>query len=100
VHHLADRPRQRPLRTALGVAGLTFLLVLFLAGGSDVLAESFDLSVNAVLWSFRIALIVAPVLTGWTAHRLCSELLARDGLPSGSRIKLREIPARLVRGSG
>ena len=99
VHHLADRPRQRPVRTALGVATLAFYLVCFLGGASDVLAQSFGLSVNAVLWTFRVALLVAPVLAGWAAYRLCRELSARDGVPTASRVTWREIPGRLRRGT-
>jgi ubiquinol-cytochrome c reductase cytochrome b subunit len=77
-HHLLDRPRDRPVRTALGVATLAFYTVLLLAGASDVLSTTFDLSVNLVFWMFRIALFVAPVLAGWAAYRLCKELTARD----------------------
>lgn len=98
-HHLVDRPRQRPVRTALGVACLAFFVVCFLAGGSDVLAETFGLSVNAVLWSFRVGVLVAPPIAGWFAYRLCKELAARDGVPTASRVRVRDIPSRLRHGS-
>jgi ubiquinol-cytochrome c reductase cytochrome b subunit len=78
-HHLLDRPRDRPLRTALGVATLTFYTVLFFAGSSDVLAFTFDLSVNAVFRSLRTLLFVLPPVTAWIAYRLCRELAGRDG---------------------
>ncbi len=81
-HHLLDRPRDRPLRTALGVATLTFYGVLTLAAASDVLSVTFGLSVNAVLWTFRILLFAAPPLTAWAAWRLCYELQARDAAPA------------------
>jgi ubiquinol-cytochrome c reductase cytochrome b subunit len=84
VHHLCDRPRDRPLRTAFGVATLTFYVVLFLAAGSDVISSTFGLSVNAAFWAFRVLLFVLPVVTGWIAHRLCRELLARDADRSGN----------------
>ena len=100
VHHLADRPRQRPVRTALGVACLAFYVVCFLGGASDVLAQTFGLSVNAVLWTFRVAVLVAPVVTGWFAYRLAKELSARDGVATGSRVTWREIPGRLRHGAG
>ena len=77
-HHLLDRPRDRPWRTALGVATMSFYTVLFFAGSSDVLAFTFGLSVNAVFRAFRIMLFVLPVVTGWLAFRLCKELAARD----------------------
>lgn len=77
-HHLLDRPRDRPVRTALGVATLSFYAVCTLAASSDVTATTFNLSVNVVLWSFRVLLVVAPVVTGWVAHSLCKELGRRD----------------------
>ncbi|MEU6537007.1 hypothetical protein [Streptomyces sp. NPDC047000] len=36
--HLCDRPRERPVRTGLGVAGITFHGVPIIAGGNDVVA--------------------------------------------------------------
>ena len=33
-HHLLDRPRDRPVRTAIGVGVLSFYVVLLLAGGA------------------------------------------------------------------
>jgi ubiquinol-cytochrome c reductase cytochrome b subunit len=98
-HHLVDRPRQRPVRTALGVACLTFYLVCFLAAASDVMAQSFGLSVNAVLWTFRIAALAAPPLAAWGTYRLCKELAARDGVPTASQVRLRDIPTRLLHGT-
>ncbi len=81
VHHLLDRPRDRPMRTALGVATLAFYSVLFIAGGSDVLATEFGLSVNQLIWSVRLSLFVVPVIAGAVAHRLCRDLAARDAEP-------------------
>ncbi len=97
-HHLADRPRQRPVRTALGVATLTFYGILFLGGAADVLSVTFGLSVNAVLWTFRFAVFVAPPLAAWATYRLCRELSARDGVPTQSRVRFGEIVGRLSRG--
>ncbi|HEX8804969.1 MAG TPA: ubiquinol-cytochrome c reductase cytochrome b subunit [Acidimicrobiales bacterium] len=98
-HHILDRPRQRPVRTALGMATFAFYLVCFLGGSSDVLAQTFGLSVNAVLWAFRLLALAAPPVTGWVTYRLCRELTARDGLPGASRVRMREIPGRLLRGT-
>ncbi len=78
-HHLLDRPRDRPVRTALGVSTIAFYGVLFLAGGSDVLSTTFGLSVNAVFQAFRIMLVTLPVAAGWATYRLCKELSLRDG---------------------
>jgi ubiquinol-cytochrome c reductase cytochrome b subunit len=76
-HHLLDRPRDRPIRTSVGVAVLAFYLVLFLAGGNDVIAAHFSLSVNAVTYVFRALLFVLPAAAGLVTYRLCKELAAR-----------------------
>jgi ubiquinol-cytochrome c reductase cytochrome b subunit len=77
-HHLLDRPRDRPVRSALGVAVLAFYIVLFFAGGNDVIAAHFDLSVNSVTYVFRALLFVLPIVSGYLTYRLCKELSARD----------------------
>ena len=99
AHHLAERPRQRPVRTALGVAAFGFYFVMFISGASDIIATTFGLSVNAVLWTFRIACLVVPPVVGWVTYRLCLELSRRDGLPTGSKVTFGEIAGRLRRGS-
>jgi ubiquinol-cytochrome c reductase cytochrome b subunit len=78
VHHLLDRPRDVPWRTALGVGALVFFTVTTLAASSDITATTFGLSVNAVIWAFRVLAIVAPPLAGLVTYRLCVELAARD----------------------
>ncbi|MGW4163756.1 cytochrome bc1 complex cytochrome b subunit [Streptomyces sp. NPDC004788] len=77
-HHLCDRPRNRPGRTGLGVAGIVFYAVLLLAGGNDVIAFGFRLSVETITWILRIALIVAPPLAFALTRRLCLALQERD----------------------
>ena len=99
-HNLLDRPRQRPVRTALGAATITFYGVCFLGGAADVLASTFGLSVNAILWTFRFLVLLLPPIVGWMVYRLCKELSARDGVPTGSRVTVREIPGRLRRRRG
>ena len=73
-HNLLDRPRDRPVRTALGVTTLTFYGVLFIAGSSDVIAEQFRFSVNEVVWLLRILLIALPPLAGLATWRICREI--------------------------
>ncbi|MGP4046940.1 cytochrome bc1 complex cytochrome b subunit [Streptomyces sp. 2A115] len=84
-HHLCDRPRERPVRTGLGVAGITFYGVLLLAGGNDVVAQTFRISLNTLTWVLRIALVVAPVLAFMLTRRLCHALLnaERERLAEG-----------------
>ncbi|OEU87332.1 ubiquinol-cytochrome c reductase cytochrome b subunit [Streptomyces abyssalis] len=77
-HHLCDRPRERPARTAMGVAGITFYAVLLLAGGNDVIATLFQVSLNGLTWIFRVALVLAPVVAFMVTRRLCVALRAHE----------------------
>jgi len=76
-HHVLDRPRDRPVRTAIGTGVLSLYTVLFVAGGNDVLATTFDLSVNRLVWLLRLALFIVPLLVAWATYRLCRELQRR-----------------------
>ncbi|MEL7208040.1 MAG: cytochrome b, partial [Actinomycetota bacterium] len=78
-HHVLDRPRDKPVRTSLGVATLGFYAVLGLAGATDGLSQYFDLSDNSLVWTLRALLVIVPVVTGLLAYKLCLELQARDG---------------------
>jgi ubiquinol-cytochrome c reductase cytochrome b subunit len=73
-HHLADRPRDNPVRTGLGVAAILFYAVLLAAGGNDVIAHTFKVSLNALTWIFRVCLIVGPPLAFMVAKRICLAL--------------------------
>jgi ubiquinol-cytochrome c reductase cytochrome b subunit len=73
-HHVLDRPSERPVRTALGVVVLTFYSVLLLAGGQDIWAQKLDVSLSSVLWTFRVAVFVLPVVTGTFTYKLCRDL--------------------------
>ncbi|WP_411577327.1 cytochrome bc1 complex cytochrome b subunit [Streptomyces sp. HUAS TT20] len=87
--HLCDRPRERPVRTGLGVAGTVFFAVLLLAGANDVIAQSFRISVNALTWVLRVSLVVAPVVAFLVARWLCLALVEAErerltkGVPTG-----------------
>ncbi len=80
-HHVLDRPRDRPVRTGLGMAGLTFFSVLFVAGGNDVLAARFDVSVNAITNVLRVLVFALPAAVFLFTYQLCKELQARKPLP-------------------
>ncbi|PZT70132.1 ubiquinol-cytochrome c reductase cytochrome b subunit [Streptomyces sp. SW4] len=76
--HLCDRPRDMPVRTGLGVAALCFYAVLLAAGGNDILAHVFDVSLNLLTWVFRVALVVLPPVAFMTTKRICLALRERD----------------------
>ena len=74
AHNLLDRPRDKPFRTAIGTAALTFYALLQLAASNDLLAIKLGLSVESVTWFFRIAVLVGPPLVGWAMLRLMTRL--------------------------
>ena len=77
-HHLLDRPRNVPTRTALGVAGMATYGMFWLAGGNDIIATQFSLSLNAVTYFMRVAVFVVPVLAFIVTKRICLSLQRSD----------------------
>ncbi|MEU2436495.1 ubiquinol-cytochrome c reductase cytochrome b subunit [Streptomyces rubradiris] len=77
-HHILDRPRNAPTRTALGVAWLTFFAMAMVGGGNDLWATHFHLSVNAVTYFVRIFLFAGPVIAYIVTKRICLGLQRRD----------------------
>lgn len=77
-HHLLDRPRNAPNRTALGVMSLTFMLVALINGGNDIIAITFDLTINQIMWFSRIGIFVLPPLAFVITKRLCLSLQRAD----------------------
>ncbi|UBU15975.1 cytochrome bc1 complex cytochrome b subunit [Nonomuraea gerenzanensis] len=78
VHHLLDRPRDVPVRAGLGVAGVVYYGVLWAAGGNDLIATTFHISLYATTWIFRVAVVAGPVLGFVITRRICLGLRARD----------------------
>ncbi|WP_331741192.1 ubiquinol-cytochrome c reductase cytochrome b subunit [Kitasatospora sp. NBC_00085] len=77
-HHIADRPRNAPVRTAFGAAWISLYLVLLAGGGNDLLATHFELSLNAITYAVRIGFFVAPVVVFVIVKRWCLGLQRRD----------------------
>ena len=93
-HHIADRPRNAPTRTAIGAAGVTFYAVLWGAASSDLLATHFGLSVENVILTLQILLILGPIIAYLVTKRMCVGLMKKDreialhGYESGRIVRL------------
>jgi ubiquinol-cytochrome c reductase cytochrome b subunit len=74
AHHLLDRPRDRPVRSALGAATLTFYVMLFAAASNDVLAHWFALDIGTVTRVFRVLALALPPTVGYATLRVCRAL--------------------------
>ncbi|WP_406209002.1 ubiquinol-cytochrome c reductase cytochrome b subunit [Kitasatospora sp. NBC_01560] len=77
-HHMADRPRNAPVRTAYGAAWVSLYLLLLAGGGNDLLATHFGLSINAITNAVRIGFFVVPVVIFVITKRWCLGLQRRD----------------------
>jgi ubiquinol-cytochrome c reductase cytochrome b subunit len=93
-HHIADRPRNAPTRTAIGAAGVTFYAVLWAAASSDLIATHFGLTIEGVITSLQITLILGPVVAYLVTKRMCIGLQKKDreialhGVESGRIVRL------------
>jgi ubiquinol-cytochrome c reductase cytochrome b subunit len=79
-HHLLDRPRDRPLRTAFGVGTLTFYAVLFVAGSSDIGAQKFVVAIPTFTRILQVLVVVLPVAGAAIAWKACKDLAGADEL--------------------
>ena len=77
-HHLLDRPRNAPNRTALGAMSIAFILVVLLNGGNDLIATHFHLTINGIMWFTRIGVLVIPPLVFVITKRICLSLQRAD----------------------
>jgi len=91
AHNLLDRPRDAPVRSALGAATLSFYTILFIAGGNDVLASVFKVAPESITNLFRVLIFIVPVIAFFVTRSACRSL-ARDkvhpfGGTVGSRVR-------------
>src|SRR6478672_13072953 len=70
-HNLLQRPRDVPVRTAIGAMAIAFYMVLTLAAMNDVIALKFHISLNATTWIGRIGMVVLPAIVYYIAYRWC-----------------------------
>jgi ubiquinol-cytochrome c reductase cytochrome b subunit len=77
-HNLLQRPRDVPVRTSLGAMAITFVMVLFVSGGNDLVAKAFDISLNAMTWGGRIAVLIGPPIAYLITYRICLGLQQHD----------------------
>ncbi|MEP6852030.1 MAG: ubiquinol-cytochrome c reductase cytochrome b subunit [bacterium] len=78
AHNLLQRPRDVPVRTSLGMMAISFVVVLFIGGGNDLVAKVFNISMNAMMWGLRIALLLVPPMVYMITYRLCIGLQRHD----------------------
>ena len=82
-HHLLERPRDAPVRTAVGVAALLLFVLLTLAAGNDVAAVILRIPLEETTNLLRIAAVVVPMVGALVTYRVCVGLRRRDAALRG-----------------
>ncbi|MGX9792235.1 cytochrome bc1 complex cytochrome b subunit [Mycobacterium sp. MMS18-G62] len=77
-HNLLQRPRDVPVRTAIGAMAIAFYMVLTLAAMNDIIALKFHISLNATTWIGRIGMVVLPAIVYYITYRWCVGLQRSD----------------------
>ena len=77
-HHLLDRPRNVPNRTALGAMSLSFMIIALANGGNDIIATHFHLTINGIMWFTRFGLFIVPPIVFIITKRICLSLQRAD----------------------
>ncbi|HJF11847.1 cytochrome b [Corynebacterium falsenii] len=95
-HNLLQRPRDVPVRTAVGVMAIVFYVLLTISGGNDLIAYHFTISLNAMTWFGRIGLVLGPPIAYFITYHLCVALQRNDrevlehGIETGT---IRQLPS-------
>ncbi|MEP9365634.1 ubiquinol-cytochrome c reductase cytochrome b subunit [Nocardioides sp. CN2-186] len=77
-HHLLERPRNAPTRTAFMVALMTWYGLFWIAGGNDIIAIKLHSSINAITYFLRGAVFIGPVIAFVITRRWCISLQRKD----------------------
>jgi ubiquinol-cytochrome c reductase cytochrome b subunit len=77
-HHLLQRPRDAPSRTAFMAALMTVYGLFWAAGGNDIIATHLHMSLNSITYFMRAAVILLPPLVFVVVRRWCLGLQRAD----------------------
>ena len=61
-HHINDRPRNAPVRTATGMAAVAFYGVLWAESANDVIADKFQIPLYTLTWTARVLVFAGPAV--------------------------------------
>jgi ubiquinol-cytochrome c reductase cytochrome b subunit len=80
-HDLLDRPRDRPNRTAVGAAFLSWVVIIFAVGSTDRLFFRLHISYSAQIHFWRVGVWVLPILIFFITRSACRSLRRSGGHP-------------------
>ena len=77
-HNVNDRPRNAPIRTATGMAAVTFYAVLWIEGANDVIADKLQVPLYTITWIARVMVFAGPAIAFVVTRRICLGLQRKD----------------------
>ncbi len=77
-HNLLDRPRDRPWRTALGAALLSWVFLVFVFASADRVYVYLKISYTTQIWVYRVLVWVLPLVVLLVTRRVCRDLQAKE----------------------
>lgn len=77
-HHLLQRPRNAPTRSAVIVSLMIFYGLAWAAGGNDIIAIKLDLSINQITYFMRVMIFLGPLIAFIITRRWCISLQRHD----------------------
>jgi len=87
-HNLLDKPRDAPMRSGVGGAGLTFMVLLTVMGSNDVLSTFFNVPIETIDRLARILIVVLPPVVGYATFRVCRSLGRIDDHPAAAPLRV------------
>jgi ubiquinol-cytochrome c reductase cytochrome b subunit len=78
IHNINDRPRNAPVRTATGMATITFYGVMWAEGANDVIADKLQIPLYTITWIARVMIFVGPAIAFFVTKRICLGLQRKD----------------------
>ncbi|MBV9838170.1 MAG: ubiquinol-cytochrome c reductase cytochrome b subunit [Solirubrobacterales bacterium] len=80
-HDLLDRPRDRPGRTAIGAAFLSWVVIVFAVGSTDRLFYRLHISYTAQIHFWRVGIWVVPIVVFFLTRAVCRSLARSEAHP-------------------
>jgi ubiquinol-cytochrome c reductase cytochrome b subunit len=80
-HDLLDRPRDRPVRTAVGAAFLSWVVIVFAVGSTDRLFFRLHISYQQQIHFWRVGVWVLPILVFFATRHFCLVLKRSETHP-------------------
>jgi ubiquinol-cytochrome c reductase cytochrome b subunit len=80
-HDLLERPRDRPARSGIGAAFLSWVVIIFAIGSTDRLFFRLDISYKAQIHFWRVAVWVLPVIVFFITRSVCRSLQRNETHP-------------------